>query len=64
MIVIMMQENNHILLAGSDALVYLAEPMRKKYFTKFVWSYPFSTYASYDRFFNSPPSVSTCTHFG
>ena len=60
----MMEENNHIFLAGSDALVYLAGPMSKKYSTKFIWSYPFSTYVSYDGFFNSPSSVSTCTHFG
>ena len=40
-----MEENNDIFLAGGDALVYLAVPMHKKYFT-FVWGYPFSTYVS------------------
>ena len=32
----MMEENNYTLLAGSDALVYLARPMHKNYSTKFV----------------------------
>ena len=32
-----MEENNYIFLAGGDALVYLAGPMRKKYSTTFVW---------------------------
>ena len=32
-----------IFLAGGDALVYFAEPMRKKYSTAFVWSHPLST---------------------
>ena len=31
-----MEENNNIFLAGGDALVYLAEPMYKKYSTNFV----------------------------
>ena len=35
-----MQENNDIILAGGDALVYLAEPIHKKYSTTFVWSHP------------------------
>ena len=55
----MMEENNNIFLAGSDALVYLAEPMRKKYSTTFVWGNPFSTYVSYDQFFNS---LNPCKH--
>ena len=59
----MMQENNDIFLAGGDALVYLAEPMHKKDSTKFVWSYPFSMYVSYDQFFNSPLPIRTCAHF-
>ena len=59
----MMEESNDIFLAGGDALVYLAEPMRKKYSTKLFWGNPFSTYVSYDRFFNSPLPVRTCTHF-
>ena len=45
-IVITMAENNDIFLAGGDALVYLAEPMHKKYSTTFVWSHPFSTHIS------------------
>ena len=44
----MMKENNDIFLVGGDALVYLAEPMHKKYSSKFAWSHPFSTYVSYD----------------
>ena len=46
-----MEENNDIFLAGGYALVYLAEPMHKKYST-FVWGHPFSTFASYNQFFN------------
>ena len=59
-----MEENNDIFLAGGDALVYSAEPMHQKYSLKFVWSYPFSTYVSYDQFFNSTPPARTCTLFG
>ena len=59
----MMGETNDIFLVAGDALVYLTEPMHKKYSTKLFWGNPFSTYVSYDRFFNSPPSVRTCTHF-
>ena len=44
----MMEENNDIFLAGSDALD-LAEPMHKKYSTTLVWGHLFSTYVSYDR---------------
>ena len=51
----MMEENNDIFLAGGDALVYLVEPMHKKYSTTFVWGHPSSTYVFYDRFFNSLP---------
>ena len=62
----MMEENNDIFLAGGDALVYLAEPMYKKYSTKLFWGNSFSTYVSYDVLFspctqlytflmNSPP---------
>ena len=50
-----MEENNDIFLAGGDALVYLAEPTHKKYSATFVCVHPFSTYVSYDRFFNSLP---------
>ena len=60
----MVEENNGIFLAGGDAPVYLAEPIYKKYSTTFLWSHPFSPYVSYDRFFNSPPPVRTCTYFG
>ena len=52
----MMEENNDIFFAGGGALVYLAEPMYKKYSATFVWGNLFSTYVSYDRFFNP------CTH--
>ena len=44
-----LEENNDIFLAGGDALVYLAEPMHKKYSTTVVWGHPFSTMSSYDR---------------
>ena len=50
-----MEENNDIFLAGGDAVVYLAESMHKKYSTTFVWGYPFSTYVSYNQFFNPLP---------
>ena len=50
-----MEENNKIFVAGGDALVYLAEPMHKKYSTAFVWDHPLSTYISYERFFNPLP---------
>ena len=53
-----MEENNDIFIAGSAVLVYLAEPMHKKYSTTFVWGHPFSMYVSYDRFFTPSP----CTH--
>ena len=46
----MIEENNDIFLAGGAALVCLAVPMNKKYSTTFVWSHPFSTYLSWDRF--------------
>ena len=48
----MMEENNDIFLVGGDALVYLGKPTHKKYSTTFVWGHPFSTYVSYDQFFN------------
>ena len=38
-----MEENNDIFLAGGDALVYLTEPIHKKYSTTYVSSDPFST---------------------
>ena len=47
-----MEENSDIFLADGDALVYLAEPVHKKYFTTFIWGHPFSMYVSYNRFFN------------
>ena len=40
-----MEENNDVF----HALVYLAEPMHKKYSITFVWDHLFSTYVSYDR---------------
>ena len=51
----MMEENNDIFRAGGDALMYLAEPMRKKCFTTFVWGHPFSTYVFYRQVFNPLP---------
>ena len=48
----MMDENSDTLLAGGDALMYLAVPMHKKYSTTLVWGHPFSTYVSQDQFFN------------
>ena len=33
----MMEGNNDIFLAGSDALVHLAVTVYKRYFTAFVW---------------------------
>ena len=36
-IVIVTKQNKDIFLVGSDARVYLAEPMHKKYSTKTVW---------------------------
>ena len=38
----MSEENNDIFLAGGDALAYLAETVRKRYLTTFVWSYSFT----------------------
>ena len=32
--------------------MYLAEPILKKIFTRFVWGHPFSTYVSYNLLFN------------
>ena len=66
-----MEENNDIFLGDGNALVYLAGPIRNKYFTTIVSGYPFSTYVSYDRIFNPtplppPPAPSSlvriCTH--
>ena len=34
----MKKKNNNIFLAGGDVLVYLAEPVHKKYSTTFVWA--------------------------
>ena len=58
-----MEENNAIFLAGGDALAFFAESVHKKYSTAVFWGHPFSTFVSYDRFFNSSPPVHTCTHF-
>ena len=38
-----LEENNYIFLTGGDALVYLAEPMRKKCTITFVLGHLFST---------------------
>ena len=56
--VIVMEKNNKIFLAGGDALKCMAEPLHKKYSTTFVWGHPFSMYVSYGRFFTPFP----CTH--
>ena len=58
----MMEENNKIFLAGGNRLVYLAGPMHKKYTTTFVSGHPFSTYVSYDQFFNPPLYCTHSTH--
>ena len=55
-------ENNDIILGGVDAPVYLAGTIPKKCSTLFVWGYPFSTYLSYDQFFNPLPLARICTH--
>ena len=34
-----MEGNNEIFLAGGDALVYLAEPVHKKYSTKLFYTF-------------------------
>ena len=68
-----MEENNDIFLAGGDALVYLAEPMYKKYSTKWFLGNSFRTYVSYDVLFspcaqlytflmNSPPFLQLRTY--
>ena len=54
LILIMMDKNKEIFLAGADVLVYLAEAMHKKYSTTSVLGHLFSTYVSYDR--------SSCTY--
>ena len=59
-----MKENSDIFLVAGDPLAYLAEPMHKKYSATFVWGLPFSTYVSFDSFFQPPPPVHICTHFG
>ena len=51
-----MKEKNDIFLTGQTSA--------QKYSTTLVLAHPFSTYVSYDQFFNPPPSVLTCTHFG
>ena len=58
-----MEENNDIFLTGGDALEHLAEPIHKKYSTKLFLGNRFGTHVSYDRLFNSPPTVHTCTIF-
>ena len=54
----MIKENNDIFVAGSDALIYLAGPKSKNYFTTFAWGNPFSTFVFYDQFISLPP----CKH--
>ena len=59
----MMEGSNDIFLAGSDALVYLAVPMHKKYSTTFVWG-RIHLVRTYLRTNVSTPLslVSICTH--
>ena len=47
-IVVMMDENNDVFLAGANALAYLLEPTHEKYSATFVLGHPFSTYVPYD----------------
>ena len=42
----MMEENKEIFLGSGDDLVYLAEPLYKKYTATFAWGHLFSTYVS------------------
>ena len=50
-----MKENNDIFVACGDALVYLPEPMQKKFSTTLLWNHPLSRHISYDWFFNPLP---------
>ena len=52
-----MEKNNNVFLAASDALVYLAEPMHKKYSAISVRGHPFSTYTYFCTHFEWPPSI-------
>ena len=54
----MTEENNDIFLAADDALVYLAGSIHKKYYSTILGGHPFSTYVSFDRFFNNNNSSS------
>ena len=58
----MMEEENDIFPAGGDDLVNFVGSMLKHYSTTFAWGHPFSTYVSYDQFFNLVPLVRICTH--
>ena len=56
--VVIIEENNHIFLARSDALVYLAEPVLKK--TLFGAIHVVRTYLM--THFSTPVPLRTCTH--
>ena len=59
----MMEENNHIFLAGCDALVYLAEPTHKNISRHmFGTIHLVSTYLM-TNFQTFLPPVDTCVHF-
>ena len=56
----MIGENSDIFLAYGGALVYLAEPMHKKYSTRFVWGHPLSIHLMTD--FSTPSLLYTYVH--
>ena len=59
----MMEENNDIFFAGGDALLlYLAEPMHKKYSTTFALGHSLSTYAPVHILDDSPPFLQLFTY--
>ena len=59
----MMEENNDIFLAGSDALVYFAGPMHKKNITQHLFGVIHLVRTSVRTNFSTLlPLVSICTH--
>ena len=58
-----MEENNNIFLAGGDALVYLAGPMRKKNIPQHLFGVIHLVRTYLRTNFSTPlPLVSICTH--